>query len=147
MNGARAYPARFVPDDDGFILVTFRDVPEAHTNARDPASARAMAIDVLATALWFRLRDGQPIPRASRARKGEDLVAIEPAIALKIALIEAAGGRRDAAAHIARGLAIDPKEARRLLDPTGIEEGERLAQALELFGRCAMVTVTERGAA
>ncbi len=147
MNGARAYPARFVPDDDGFILVTFRDVPEAHTNARDQATARAMAIDVLATALWFRLRDGQPIPRATRPRKGEELVAVEPAIALKIALIEAVGRRRDAAAHIARGLAIDIKEARRLLDPTMGDDAERLTQALELFGRRAMVTVTERGAA
>ncbi|MBM3582871.1 MAG: type II toxin-antitoxin system HicB family antitoxin [Alphaproteobacteria bacterium] len=141
-----AYPARFDPDD-GMIAVSFRDLPDTHTAGRDLSEAHAMAVDALATTLWFRLRDGQEIPRASRPRKGEDLVPVEPAVALKVALIAAASGRRGAAARIARGLHVDHKEARRLLDPAHPSGVGRMTSALALFGRTATITVERRTAA
>jgi antitoxin HicB len=134
-----AYPARFSPDD-GQIAVSFRDLPDTFTVGADLDEARAMAIDALATTLWFRLRDGQSIPGASRSRKGETMVPVEPTIALKIALVEAVGGKWGAAARIARALRIDHKDARRLLDPTQVNRADRLARALALFGRTPMVT-------
>lgn len=142
-----SYPARFAVDDDDFIVVTFRDLPELGTNARDANAAHAMAIDVLAVGLWLRLKHGEPIPRPSRPRKGEVPVAAEPAVALKIALIAAVAGRRGAAARIARELGIQHKEARRLLDPTESNRADRLARALALFGHAATVTIERRPAA
>jgi len=144
MTPTLAFPAHFVAGDDGFVLVTFRDLPEVGTNARDRVAARAMAIDALSTALWFRLRDGEAIPPPSRPRKGEEVVAAEPAIALKIALLDAVGGRRGAAARIARELGIDHKEARRLLHPAQVNRADRLARALALFGCAATVTIERR---
>lgn len=142
-----AYPTRLAPDEDGTFVVGFRDVPEALTQGADRAEAISMAVDALSTALWFRLRDGEAIPRPSRPRKGEVLVEPEPAIVMKLALAAAAGGQRGAAARIARGLGIEHKEARRLLDPTKVNRADRLARALELFGHRVTVTVSKRDAA
>lgn len=143
MSTTYAYPARLKPDHGAFV-VTFRDLPEALTQGDDRGQAIAMGVDALSTALWFRLRDGEPIPRPSRPRKGEVPVAPEPAIAMKLALLDAVGGRRGAAARIARGLEIEHKEARRLLDPTKVNKADRLARALELFGHHAVVVVAPR---
>ena len=46
-----AYPCKSTPDEDGALVVTFPDVPEAITGGKDPVEALAMAEDALATAL------------------------------------------------------------------------------------------------
>ena len=46
-----AYPCQLTPDEDGGLVATFPDVPEAITGGRDRGEALAMAEDALATAL------------------------------------------------------------------------------------------------
>ena len=47
-----AYPCQLTSDDeDGGLVATFPDVPEAITGGRDRAESLAMAEDTLATAL------------------------------------------------------------------------------------------------
>ena len=51
-----AYPCQLTADEeDGGLVATFPDVPEAITGGRDRAEALAMAEDALATApSWIR---------------------------------------------------------------------------------------------
>lgn len=146
-HGQLAFPARLNDARNGTFTVTFRHLPEIVTQGEGRDGALAAAVDALSTALWFRLRDGQSAPRPGRPRKAEVLVDPEPAIVMKMALTRAAGGRRGAAAKIARGLGIDHKEARRLLDPTEVNRADRLARALELFGHRVTTRVEKRAAA
>lgn len=127
------YPARIKREDD-WHLVRFRDFPEALTSGHDEAEALRHAADCLSEALAGRLRRGDPIPNPRAARKGEVLVAPEPAVALKLALHRVTGGERGTAARIAKGLGVDHKEARRILDPAHRTQPDRLADALALFG-------------
>ena len=77
------YPAKFEADEDGRILVTFRDLPEAATDGATEDEARAEATDLLNSALMFRMKYREDIPAPSRRRKGEELVAPDAAVAMK----------------------------------------------------------------
>ncbi len=73
------YPALFTPDENGGYVVTFRDVPEALTQADTLPQAREMAVDALATAMEFYMEDKRPAPVPSRVRPGEELVRLPAA--------------------------------------------------------------------
>jgi len=47
------YPVTLTPDDNGTVLVTFADVPEAITFGADEDEALLNAIDALETGLSF----------------------------------------------------------------------------------------------
>jgi predicted RNase H-like HicB family nuclease len=70
------YPALFRPVDGGRYLVTFRDVPEALTQADDEAGALEMAEAALATALDFYFEDDRLPALPSALQPGERLVTL-----------------------------------------------------------------------
>lgn len=77
MTKTYTYPARLQADEDGRVVVSFRDVPEALTDGTDHAEALAEAPDALAAALAGYVddkRNPRPLPKPSRAEKGEVLV-------------------------------------------------------------------------
>lgn len=55
------YPVTLTPDD-GTVLVTFADVPEAITFGADVDEAMLHAVDALETALSFYVEARQPLP-------------------------------------------------------------------------------------
>lgn len=62
------YAATFEPTErEGGFTVTFPDVPEAITEGRDLADARAMAADALGVALLTYLEMGHPLPAPTAA--------------------------------------------------------------------------------
>ena len=69
-----SYPERLDADETGVIMVTFRDLPEAHTDGATEADALAEAKDCLDTVLAFRLKDGVAIPSPSPKEDGEVLI-------------------------------------------------------------------------
>ena len=61
-----AYRALFEPGDRrGNIVISFPDVPEAVTQGRDQAEARAMAEEALGLVLLAYLERGKPLPKPS----------------------------------------------------------------------------------
>ena len=66
-----AYPCQLAPDEeDGGLVATFPDVPEAITGGRDRSEALAMAEDALATALAGYVHAQREIPAPSEAADG-----------------------------------------------------------------------------
>ena len=55
-------------DGDGY-LVTFPDVPEAVTGAKERAEAIELAADALTTAMDFYFEDRRPVPMPSPLKK------------------------------------------------------------------------------
>lgn len=61
------YAVKLEPDDNGTVLATVPDIPEAMTFGNDEEDALARAVDAIETAIMGAIEERQPIP-PSRAR-------------------------------------------------------------------------------
>lgn len=80
-----AYPFHAVRQPEGGYTITFRDLPEAITQADDGESLDDIASDCLSEALAGRLSDREGIPRPRAPRRDERLTLPETNIELKTA--------------------------------------------------------------
>ena len=143
---AYAYPARFEVDEDGRIVVSFRDVSEALTDGADRAEALADAPGALVAALAGYVDDARnprPLPEPSRLRKGEVMIALPLVPAAKLALHEAMRAADLNGAKLARKLGLPVTAVRRLLSVDHTSKIEQVASALNALGRTAELTVSE----
>jgi antitoxin HicB len=128
------YPVSIRKGRDGRYLARFPDVPEALTDGATKAEAYLEAKDALAEALMSRMADKEDIPAPSEPRGRLLPVALDPTVALKVALYDAVREQGLTIADLARLLGVDHKEARRLLDPHHVSKLPRLRQALASTG-------------
>jgi antitoxin HicB len=68
------YPVTLTPDDNGTVLVTFDDVPEAITFGADEDEALLNAVDALETGLSFYVDGRKALPVAGKPKKGQRTV-------------------------------------------------------------------------
>jgi antitoxin HicB len=137
-----AYPATVTRDEDGRLLVRFKDLKGAVTDGATNQEALAEARDALSEALMAAIDAGEDIPSPSPARRGQVVVAPDPTVALKAALHMAKRRQGITAADIARKLKIDHKDARRLLDVRHPSKIQSVARALGAMGLQVVVSVT-----
>ena len=138
------YRARFEPGErKGVLVVSFPDVPEAITEGKGEAKARANAEEALGLALLSYPQRGLALPKP-RARGAELVsIAVEPEIAAKLALLEAIRERGLSKSAFARLIGRDEKEVRRILDPLHSTKLSTLSEALRALGQ-QMVIKTEK---
>lgn len=137
-----SYPAIFEPgESEGVVVATFPDVPEAITEGDGLDDARAMAADALGVALLTYVRSGRALPRARRPGKGSEPVAVEPAVAAKLAVLIAFTETGLSRGELARRLGKDEREIRRILDPRHPTKIGALDAALRALGRRLVVSV------
>jgi antitoxin HicB len=136
------YFACFEPGEEGGVVVSFPDVPEAITQGDDENDAYAQAEEALGLALLTYPARGMPLPRP-RARRGAHLipVAVEPEVAAKLAVIEAVRMAGISKSELARRIGKDEKEARRILDPKHATKLPTLAAALRNLGQRLVIGV------
>jgi antitoxin HicB len=117
-----AYPITIEPDDNGTLLVSFVDIPEAHTFADDEEEIIARAIDCVLTALEGYMKDRRPIPPPSGELTGRAVLL--PLLAgAKIELYEAMRNAGVRKAELARRLRWHMPQVDRLLS---LRHGSRL---------------------
>jgi antitoxin HicB len=145
---AYAYKALFEPGDRrGNVVVSFPDVPEAITQGRGEADARAMAEEALGLVLLTYLERGKALPKPrARGRKLVD-VAVAPDVAAKLAVLEAFKGAGISKSELGRRIGKDEKEVRRILDPKHATKLPALTAALRAMGKRLVVGVMEAAAA
>ena len=80
------YPARLTKDRVGYV-VTFRDIPEAHSAGRSKRQALEIAADALATAMEFYFEDRKEVPMPSKLRRGECGVMLPSSVSAKVLLL------------------------------------------------------------
>lgn len=102
-----AYPGEFVTDDDGTLVVTFPDVPEAVTGGQDRTEALRLAADALAVALAGYVHDRRDIPEPSSTAEDQELVAVPAVAAAKLALYSAMRAQRISKSELARRLRVE----------------------------------------
>jgi antitoxin HicB len=137
------YRANFEPGTRRGLVVSFPDVPEAITQGRDVADARAMAEEALGLALLTYLERGMPLPKPRAKGRGLAAIAVAPDVAAKLALLEAFKAAGISKSELARRLDKDEKEVRRILDPQHPTKLPALTAALLAMGKRLVVGVME----
>jgi antitoxin HicB len=133
------YAVTLSRDDNGTILATAPDVPEAITFGNDREDALARAVDAIETAFMSRMadREGIPTPRAS----GSDYVELPALSTAKVALYQAMRAEGVGKAALARRLGLALTQVDRLLDLGHHSRLDALERALAALGRSLTLTV------
>ena len=138
-----AYPCQLTRDeDDGGLVATFPDVPEAITGGRGRSEALAMAEDALATALAGYVHEKWDIPAPSAVADGQVSVPVPTVIAAKLALYTAMRAQRITKVELAGRLGVTESAVRKLTNPDHRSHISQVQRALRAVGRSMRVEVT-----
>jgi antitoxin HicB len=133
------YAVELTPDDNGTLLVSVPDIPEAITFGEDREDALARAADAIETALMGFIEAREAIP-ASRAEARESVSL--PALAIaKIGLYEAMRADGVGKAALARKLGVALPQIDRMLDLRHHSRMDALERALAALNRSLSVSV------
>lgn len=128
------YPAILTPDDNGTVLVTFPDVPEAITFGDDEEDALRQAVDALETALSFYVEARRPLPAPSGA-EGRPTVRPSALECAKLGLYRAMAEQGIKKAELARRLGWHVPQVDRLFDLGHASRLDRIEAAARALGR------------
>jgi len=137
------FPVSFKTYASGQIGAFVVDVPEAITAGATRAEALDLAQDALVVALSGYVDEGRPIPRASKAKSGQALVAVPPRAAIKLAIHAAMREQGTTQAQLGEQLGVDGRQVRRILDLDHESRLSQLESALAALGLRADVTVSK----
>ena len=82
------YPATIKSNGEGGFIASFRDVPEAITEAWDLEELKNNARDALITAIDFYIEDGRVFPPASDLQTGDLAVDLPASVVAKVMLLK-----------------------------------------------------------
>ena len=137
-----AYPCQLATDEDGGLVATFPDVPEAITGGNDLVEALAMAEDALATALAGYVHEKWEIPTPGDVADGQVSVPVPTVVAAKLALYTAMRAQRITKVELADRLGISESAVRKLTNPDHRSHMSQVQKALRAVGRSLKVEVT-----
>jgi antitoxin HicB len=134
------YPVTLTPDE-GTVLVTFPDVPEAITFGADEDEALLQAIDALESALSFYVGDRKPLPVPSAA-EGRPTVRPSALECAKLGVYQAMTEQGIRKAELARRLGWHMPQVDRLFDLNHASRFDQIEAAARALGRHIEVRVT-----
>jgi antitoxin HicB len=134
------YPVTLTPDE-GTVLVTFADVPEAITFGADEQEALMQAIDALETGLSFYVDARQPLPVPSKAKRGQKTVSPSALECAKLGVYKAMTDQGMRKAELARRLGWHTPQVDRLFDLRHASKFEQLETAAAVLGKRLVLSV------
>lgn len=135
------YPVILTPDD-GTVLVTFPDVPEAITQGEDEDEALLYAVDALETALSFYVDDRKPLPVPSKPKRGQKTVRPSALEGAKLGVYQAMTEQGIGKSELARRLGWPMPQVDRLFDLKHASRLDQIEAAARALGRQVEVSVT-----
>lgn len=133
------YPVILTPDD-GTVLVTFPDVPEAITFGANEEEALSHAVDALETSLSFYVDDRKPLPVPS-VKPGLPTVHPSALESIKLAVYCEMLEQGIRKAELARRLGWKAPQVDRLFDLSHASRLDQLEAAAKALGRHIDVTL------
>ncbi len=124
--------------DNGTVLVTFADVPEAVTFGADEQEALMHAIDALETGLSFYVDARQPLPMPSKAKRGQKTVGPSALECAKLGVYRAMTDQGMRKAELARRLGWHMPQVDRLFDLRHASKFEQIEAAAVLGKRLVL---------
>jgi antitoxin HicB len=128
------YPVTLMPLDNGDVMASFSDVPEALTYGEQEAFALEWAKDALHVALAGYMDNHQDIPAPSTPAPGQPTVSPSPLVALKLSLYQAMRDQGVSQLRLASRLHCDARQVRRLLNLDHQSTLSQLMDAAEVLG-------------
>ena len=136
------YRARFERGEKrGVMVVSFPDVPEAITEGRSETDVMTQAQEALGLALLTYPARNLALPKSRARGSGLVPIAVEPAIAAKLAFLDAFRQAGIGKSEFGRRIGKDEKEVRRLLDPKHATKLGTLTEALRVLGQQLIIGV------
>ncbi len=135
------YPVILTPDD-GTVLVTFPDVPEAITFGADTDEALLQAVDALESALSFYVDARKPLPVPSKPKRGQKTVRPSALECAKLGVYRAMTEQGIKKAELARRLGWHMPQVDRLFDLKHASRLDQIEAAARALGRHVEVSVT-----
>ena len=136
-----AYLCNLIPDHEegeGFV-VTFPDVPGAITGAQTREESLFLAEDVLVAMLAVYVQQQREIPTPSPVADGQELVAVPPIAAAKLALYTAMREQGITGDALALRLNLSDSAIRKLLNPDCYSHISQIMRALRNVGRSLVI--------
>jgi antitoxin HicB len=127
------YAVTLAPDDNGTLLVTVPDLPEAVTFGYDRDDALARAVDAIETALMGAIAAREDIP--APASLGADYAALPALASAKVALYQAMRAEGVGKAALAKRLDVALPQIDRLLDLRHSSRLDAIERAFAALGR------------
>ena len=134
------YPVTLTADD-GTVLVTFADVPEAITFGMDEDEALLNAIDVLETGLSFYVDARKALPAASLPAAGQKTVRPSALECAKLGVYKAMTDQGVKKAELARRLGWHMPQVDRLFDLRHASRLDQIEAAANVLGKHVHVQV------
>jgi len=134
------YPVALTPDD-GTVLVTFADVPEAITFGVDEDEALLHAVDALETALSFYVDGRQALPVPSKPKRGQQTVCPSALESAKLGVYQAMTEQGIRKAELARRLGWHMPQVDRLFDLRHASRLDQIEAAARVLGCSVQVRV------
>jgi antitoxin HicB len=135
------YPVILAPDD-GTVLVTFPDVPEAITFGADTDEALLQAVDALESALSFYVDDRKPLPTPSKPKRGQHTVRPSALECAKLGVYQAMTEQGIKKSELARRLGWHMPQVDRLFDLRHASRLDQIEAAARALGRHVEVSVS-----
>ena len=139
------YPAVLEkPDENGDVVFSFPDVPEAHTFGAGRDDALRHASDALEAALSFYVDDGRDLPVPSRPRgKKQFLVGVSALSEAKLQLYSALRTSGIRKSELARRMGISKTNVDRLFDLNRSSRFEQIEAAFRALGKRLVIGVED----
>jgi antitoxin HicB len=134
------YPVTLTPDE-GTVLVTFADVPEAITFGEDAEEALLHAVDALESALSLYVEARKPLPVPSPLAVGQQSVRPNPLECAKLGVYQAMMAQGIRKAELARRLNWHVPQVDRLFDLRHASKFEQIELAATVLGKRLVVSV------
>jgi antitoxin HicB len=133
------YAVMLTPDENGTLLVTVPDLPEALTFGEDRTDALVRAVDAIETALMAAMAAREDIvePTAS----GSEHVTLPALTSAKVALYQAMRAEGVGKAELGRRLDVALPQIDRLLDLRHNSRLDAIERALAVLGRSMTIVV------
>ena len=113
---AVGYRYMLEPQENGWWLVRFPEIPEALTEGETEEKARASAIDCVIAALEGYMKAGRPIPRPSRPDPTHNRAVLPSLVTAKLAVYETMRTHGWSKVKLAKELGVPENSVLRLLD-------------------------------
>ena len=134
------YPVTITKDGRN-LLVTFKDVPEAITFGKTEADALSNAVDALETGLSFYVDARKPLPKPSKAKRGQKLVSPSALESAKLGVYQAMMDQGIKKAELARRLGWHMPQIDRLFDLKHSSKFDQIEAAATVLGCHIEITV------
>ena len=130
----QGYPVK-IRKSEGFLVVSFPDIPEAHTQGLGRAEALAMAKEALELSMEFYFDDMRPVPMPSKPKRGQAVVELSPSVAAKVLLLNEMLRQKVRPIDLARRLGTTKQEVNRLTNLRHSTKIDRIDAALRALGK------------